>query len=382
MITFRKLSDTIVGTINGKPFNIPKSDEMINLLTEVQKDPSDENIATLWNTIEGARHTIIAGSNKYLIYSPASKKYYLTLDGKVSKYPIPDSLVEFIEESYDKDIDFMPVIKAWEAKNIIVMKRGCNTDMIEYFEAYLNTEYLDKEEYNRLITEKELEEGYARGLATYQDIAITQEGLLATYKVAEQVTWAYEMVEQEDGTFEKVQKDRYKKIPSKVDDVTGDVLTEESFVKPESKEEFVFTPAIYTHGDKFFSGNKLGYIYEVGKMQYLPKDAKRNLNNTFGGGGLYIGGLRYVEGYRNHGTHVLTCFVNPRDIISFQSEGHAIRVDALMPYNIWDEDAPLKGKYHSSEYGKTSEERIDAIVTEAIEQGYDLVEYQMSLEDE
>lgn len=374
MITFRKLEHTIVGTVNGKPFNVPRTAATLKYLTDARDTPKKENTAEdILTWLQNTRNVELAGSNKYLVFNPVTKQYFLELDGKRSKHPIPQGLVAYMEESFEKDIDFMPIVKAWAR---LLSNPRYSKQMGQYFETYINTMFVDYDEAEKLEKEQELDPEVAKNLATYQDIAITQEGLLATYKVAEIVTWKYEMVEQEDGTYKKERSQKYKPIPAVIDEVTGEVLEEEKFEKPEFLEDYVFTPAICKSGDKFFSGDKIGYVYEVGKMQYLPKDAKRNLSNTFGGGGLYIGGLKYVEGYRSQGTHVLTCFVNPADILSFQSQGHAIRVDALMPNNVWEEDIPLKGVYHSSEYGKVSEERIDAIVQDAIDNNYDLVEYQ------
>lgn len=373
MITFRKLEHTIAGTVNGKPFNIPKTDNAIKFLTEARAKGAEVDFEEVATFLKNFRKLEIAGSNKYLVFSPTTQEYFLELEGKRSKHPIPKSLVDFIEDSFEKDIDFMPVIKAWAR---LLANPRYTKEMGTFFNTYLNTSFTDHEEANKLAAEDEIDIEIARKMCTYQDIAITQEGLLATYKVAEIVTWEYIMEEQEDGSYKKVKSDKYKRIPAVLDTVTGEELEPEKFEKPDFLEEYVFTPAIWKSGDKFFSGNKIGYVYEVGKMQYLPKDAKRNLNNTMGGGGLYIGGLHYINNYRSQGTHVLTCFVNPTDILSFQSEGHAIRVDALMPNNVWEEDIPLKGVYHSSEYGKVSEERVSEIIKEAIENDYDLVEHQ------
>jgi hypothetical protein len=198
---------------------------------------------------------------------------------------------------------------------------------------------------------------------------------LATYKVANIVTWEYVMEEDDKGNFTKVKRNKYKNDPDQLDPATGEVLKKGGFKRPEFKEDLVFTPAIWNCGHKFYSGDKLGYVYEVGNIQHLPKGAPRNLRNTGGGGGLYIGGLHYIEGYRSSGSHVLTCFVNPVDILSFQSDGHAIRVDALMPNNVWDESIPLKGTYHSSEYGKTSTARVEALIKAAVGDGIDLATY-------
>jgi hypothetical protein len=367
MVTFRKLEHTIVGTVDGRPFNVPRTDATEAWLIKAIADKMDGK--DILKYLKSTRNQEIAGSNKYLAFNPLTQKYYLELDGHRSKHPIPKTLVKFIEDSYEKKVDFMPVVKAWAR---LLANPRYTPEMAKYFSTYLETTYVDLEEVEQIMDEQDLNREIATQMATYQDIAITQEGLLATYKVANIVTWQYEMVmNDETGNYEKVRNNKYKPIADKIDPTTGDIIEVGGFEKPANLEDFQFTPCICLSGDKFFSGDKIGYVYEVGKMQYLPKDAKRNLQNTFGGGGLYSGGLKYVEGYRNSGSHVLTCFVNPSDIISFQSEGHAFRTDAIMPNNVWDETIPLKGTYHSSDYGKVSDERVAAIVAEAIAAGED-----------
>lgn len=377
MITFRKLEHTIVGAADGKPFNLARTPENEKWITEaVANNLSAKDVRAY---VKSSRGVEIAGSNKYLIFNPLTKEYFLKFDTFRSKHAIPAALVDYIETSFDKDIDFLPVLKAWA--RLLTNPRYTN-EMGRLFATYISTTFIDKVEVARLVEEEGMDEETARNLSCYQDIAITQEGLLATYKVATMVTWEYIMEEQEDGSFKKVKNPKYPTIPARLDPTTGEVLEEAKLVKPKTLEEFMFTPAIWPNGDKFYSGDVLGYVYKVGEIQKLPENAVRNLNNTQGGGGLYIGGLNYVEGYRSSGTHVLTCFVNPSDILSFQSEGHAIRVDALMPNNVWDEDIPLKSIYHSSDYGKLSEARVDEIIKDAIERGVDLVEEQHTDSDD
>jgi len=376
MITYRKLQDTIAGTVNGKPFNMAKTSENEVFLHKAQLDGASEEEVLAY--VKASRSNEIALTNKFLIFKPATDEYFLAFDGFRSKQPIPSVLRHIIENSFDKDIDFMPVIKAWA---LLLSNPRYTVNMANYFATYLDTKYVDIVELDRLVDEEDYTHEAAEVLATYQDVAITQEGMLATYKVAEIVTWEFMMELQEDGSYKKVQKDSLTKIAAVLDPVTGDVLEPEKFVKPDTKEEFIFTPAICKSGHKFYSDDKLGYIYQIGKMQYLPAEAPRNLNNTFGGGGLYIGGLNYVDGYKSSGTHVLTCFASPADILSFQSEGHAIRVDALMPNNVWDETAKLTGAYHSSDYGKMSEERLEALVAKATKDGVDILKEQQDLPD-
>lgn len=378
MLTFRRLEKTITGQIDGKPFNVPRTEETEKVLSQfLENGATSEEV---WNYLKDTRKIEIAQSNGLLVYVPAKKEYYLQLNGKRSKMPIPISLVKIIETSYDKNMDFMPIVKAWLR---LLDNPRLTPDMINYFQKYLSTTYTDVVEVDRLMKE----EGYSREaaveLCTYPDIAITQEGLLATYKVAERVTWKYEMVwNEETQEYEKKKKDAVTRIPAVIDPVTGEILEPEKYQEPAYKEDYVFTPAICKDGDRFYSGTELGYVYKIGEMQYLPKDAKRNLENTFGGGGLYIGGLNYIDTYRRSNNNVLTCFANPSDILSFQDDGTAFRTDALFPNNVWDSDVPLKGIYHSSDYGKLSEDRLIELLEQATKDGITIKEYQDNLPSE
>lgn len=375
-MTFRKLEQVIVGSVNGKPFKIARTEAIENALEELKaRNATHEEVMAL---VASSRKEEIAGSCKYLAFNPTSQEYFLELDGKRSKHPLPTSLVKYIEESYDKNIDFLPLVKAWAR---LLANPRYSSAMAKYFNTYLSTTYVDREQVAELIKEGYTPEA-AENMCSYPDISITEEGLLATYKVAEIVTWEYKMEwNKETETFEKVKSLKYEQIAPKLDPVTGEVLEEGSFKRPEFAEDFVFTPAIYKNGAKFYSDNVLGYVYHIGKMQHLPANAPRNLSNTFGGGGLYSGGLRYIENYKNSGTHVLTCFVNPSDILSFQSEGNAFRTDALFPNNVWDENVKLRAIYHSSDYDKLSSERLESIIQDALERGVDLKEEQENLSD-
>ena len=369
MIIYRKLEKTITGTVDGKPFNLIRTKKTEkDIKAFVKTNATSEEVLTY---ITNTHNEEVAGANKYLTFNPVTNEYFLQLEGVDSKQPIPLALVDFIEESFDKDIDFMPIIKAWAR---LLNNPRYTPEMGNLYGVYLRTKYTDDVEVDRLMEEEGYSKEAAINLCTYSDLAITQEGLLATYKVAEIVTWEWVMEEQEDGSFMRVRNSKYKTIPAILDSTTGEVLEEEKREQPEFKEDFKFTPAIWKDGDKFYSGNNLGYVYEIGKMQFLPVDALRNLNNTSGGGGLYIGGLNYIKYFRNENRHVLTCFVNPGDILSFQAEGHAIRVDALFPNNVWEEDVQLKGIYHSSDYDALSSYRLEKLIADAIANEVDLKE--------
>jgi len=372
MINFRKLENTITGVIGGKPFNITKTNDAIAWLEKAKKDDTPD--IDVWEYVKSVKLGEVAGSNKYLIYSPVTNQYFLTFDGFRSKKAIPQVLVEIINKSHDKDIDFMPILKSWAR---LLTNPRYNDEMGNYFASYLQATFTDYPAVSKLIEEEDIDPEVAEAMCTYQDISISKEGMLVTYKVADIVDWKYLLEHnEEDDSYTKVMKKKYKIIPAEIDETTGEILTKESYEKPEHLEDYLFTPAIHKNGDKFFSGQKLGYVYEVGKAQRLPKKARRNLNNTFGGGGLYTGGLLYIDTYKSPTRAVLVCFVNPGDILSFQSEGRAIRTDALFPNNVWDLDVPLKGIYHSSEYDKMSTARIEELMADAVNEGVDLAKDQ------
>jgi hypothetical protein len=365
MLTFRKIENLIVGQIDGTPFSIPKTQESYDTLVALRDEDVDATTDEVMAYINVVKSGEIAGSNEYLSFKPSTGEYFLQFEGSKSKKPLPKVLVKFIEESFDKDIDFTPILKAWLR---LLDNPRYNKTMAKLFSNYLNSEYIDQDEVNRLVDEEDIDRDLAVKMATYPDIAITQEGLLATYKVAQQVTFEYKMEwSKEEEKFIKVKKNILEPIVPKIDPVTGDIDkdTTNKFKDPDFKEDYVFTPAIHSNGDKFFSNNVLGYQYKVGETQMLPKEAKRNLNNTFGGGGLYIGGLKYVDGYSNSGNTTLTCLVSPADILSFQDDGKAIRVDALFVNNIWNNNVALKGKYHSSKYGKLADDRMEQMLKDA-----------------
>jgi len=367
MVNFRKLEHTITGSVNGKPFNITKTESAVKFLTDaVENNASAEDVMQF---IEASRLGEVAMTNKFLIYSPVTKEYFLAFEGYRSKKAIPQILVDFIEASYDKDIDFMPILKAWA--RLLNNPRYTNT-MGKWFASYLSATFVDQDQAEKLINDNDIDPDVAHNMATYQDISISKEGLLVTYKVADIVDWKYLMEQDEDGNYKKVMKNKFEKIPAVINETTGDVITPETYVKPAYLEDYLFTPAIWTGGDKFFSGDKIGYVYEIGKMQKLPEKAKRNLQHTFGGGGLYTGGLTYINTYTSATRKTLVCFVNPGDIISFQSEGQAFRTDAIFPNNVWDIDVPLKGIYHSSDYDKLSEDRLAELIKDAVSKDIDL----------
>ena len=359
MIVFRRTAEKINGSVMGKPFSLPYTEETYNALADMRAS-GEYDVESILNLEKESRFTSVATACEYITFNPKTEEFFLSLDGATYANPVPTGLAKKLVEAYDKEIDMMPVIKATVR---ILSNPRYTPEMGELFGEYITSTTVDKKAYNENL-EAGMSEDAAKAAATYDDISITQEGLLATYKVVNlsESLWALEERESpEGGTYqEKVRVARYPHTTI-IDPNTGDV-TVGGPEYPDNVEDLVFEPSIIDrdYGHDFFCGEELSYIYQVGKQALLPEEAPRNLRNTFGGGGLYSGGLTYIDTYSNDGNYTLVCLVNPSDILSFQSEGSALRTNALFPYGVWDFESLQRGSYHSADYDTMSSERISA----------------------
>ena len=79
MLTFRKLENTITGSVSGRPFNITKSEAAIDFLTNARDNNATD--AEVLQYIEGAKLGEIAMTNKFLVHSPVTGEYFLAYEG-------------------------------------------------------------------------------------------------------------------------------------------------------------------------------------------------------------------------------------------------------------------------------------------------------------
>ena len=379
MLIVARKNERITGSLNGNPFNIMFDEELFKDLKMVaakleqceSKDSYNGLVDNAKALLEVDFNQEVAAANGYLKYNKNKGTYHLVINKgkrneKVSKDALPKVLADRIIESYETGSDYMPLLMAW--RRFLTRDNMGDTDH-ELFARYLTATYT-----NQLAFEKYLEDGVsveaATELATYNDIAITTYGILATYKVVDIVKKKYVLEKDADGSTVRKLVDAF---PGKetIDEVTGDITKEEG--KPKFLEELTFKPAIYTNGDKFFSKGVLGYKYKIGEEAVLPIDAKRNFNNTFGGGGLYAGGLNYIDGYSNAMNETLTCFIDPSEIISFQSDGAAIRVNRMFINGTNTIEGETEGMYFVSDYAKESDARIAERFAEVVKESADAV---------
>jgi len=364
MILVNRKNDRITGAIQGKPFNIlfdqAKFESLGVLSGRLDKC---KDTATYNEVLDNAREIIqvdhkeeVASVNGYLKYKPVTGQYHLVINKgkkseKVSRIPLPETLAERIVESYDEKADYMPILLAW--RRFLARHMG-NEENCRLFANYLTAMYVNQEHKRHFVEEQGFTEEQAVASSTYNDIAITSFGILATYKVVDVVKLIWELTKDKDGNEIKRQVDAFPGTQV-INEVTGEVIKTPG--APIYLEEITFTPSICKDGDNFMCGDELGYKYKIGKEHVLPVGAKRNHENTFGGGGLYFGGQAYIEGYSNSETETLTCFIDPYDIISFQSDGKAFRADRCFINGAMME-GELEGMYFISEYAKESDARI------------------------
>ena len=250
----------------------------------------------------------------YIVVNEVTKQFFLTSDGVVSSIPIPQQLVDRIIESAEKNVDFMPLVKLWMRwlrNPVLRSKKGKERDKFsEMFAKYISTDFVNKEKVNKLMEEKGLSLEVATKFASVKDVSITQEGLLNTYKAAEEITTKYAL--DDDGNCIVI--DRYAK---EIDPDTGIIITK----LPEIAEERLFEPPVmHQRGDAFFCKGVNGYpdvchFIKVGCEISLPDWGFVNCDsNQSGVKGLHVGGLTYIAGYQDTGTETFNCFVSPEHI--------------------------------------------------------------------
>jgi len=109
------------GAINGERFNVPYTEDTFDSLNEKQlelediseRDAYDKWVIAVKSILEEKVTDIIETSCPDLKKDPRTGKYFVVVEGKVSKKSVPESLVKVLLESSEKDIDPTPIVKSW-----------------------------------------------------------------------------------------------------------------------------------------------------------------------------------------------------------------------------------------------------------------------------
>ena len=294
MLTLNVSSDTegnrINGTIDGVKFNVAHTEDMYDALVGLQTDL--EKISTVedydvWvdavkdqleNSDEG---DIITSACKDLALDNKTGNYYVKVGTKVSKHAVPEPLVNVMLESAEKGIDPTPIVKAW-----IRFLRNPNFTPRK---AMLFAKYVTATIIDGAQLDEYMEEGYtyekSLAKAEYNDVAITNEGLIVTKKYARLLTEGW-IIDPE--TNQAVLKDLFKTTKD-VDAFSGEVT--ESTEYPDFAEDLTFEPPIMgKSGDAFLCGDKEGHVVKVGQVHELESWSQVNTDDdTNCVSGLHVG---------------------------------------------------------------------------------------------
>ena len=336
--------DIISGSVNNVKFNIPYNKELLVELKDL------ETKSNLVETLEEYKEIVNEFNEKIkqplikevvardipgLHFNKETNTYHIKLGNSFSLLNIPEVLVNIIVSNFERKIESTPIINMCRR---FLMNPKPTQERFDMLGFYVTQEWLDEKEMNKLIEEKGYSEELARKYATFSDIQITQEGYLKCSKVVE-----------------PKEMDLLKYKGELKRDESGRFLKKDALQRPIYIEDMRFSPAIYTGGALFYSGTDLGYIYRVGQIAALPywSQVEMSDNREHFGGGLYCGGMRYVENYVWGSRVLLDVFVCPSMIGKFTQEGIGeLTCKEMYVYGGNSLTGTMKGLYHTSTYSK------------------------------
>jgi len=210
MIIVNKTEKSVAGAINGKPFSIPYNDKIYKELKKVEEafNKAEKGAEASLAVKEAIKLTtlnfgeLVALKNEYLMFNVIRNEYYLVLNkGKKNEYiddrAIPSELSTMINDSFESDFDYMPLIKSWI--RFLQRDKEYIEEDAKLFSEYLSAIYIDTDRVKELVETEGLTTEAAQELAEFNDIAVTQEGLLATYKVVDEVKTKWVIVLDDEG---------------------------------------------------------------------------------------------------------------------------------------------------------------------------------------
>ena len=312
-----------------------------------------------------------------LYFDPKNESYYVKVDDKMSKSPIQKFFVDKMIAANDKGLSPKPWLIFW----VRMMRNSLyanNTAKINNIISYLEAQYVDDKHVEKLV-----EEGYslkiAKQLSTFDQISITEQGILAAFKYVRLLDKKY-VVEKNEETGEQtiVQKDKYERT-LEVDEDTGEI-TKDELNLPDYAEDFKFEPPIMgKSGDPFTCGNledtqqdqPVGHVVQVGKVHILPGGfAQVNTSDSIWGvKGLHLGGYYYVQHFGGKTDYLVDCLVSPEDIgavadVRDEAGDGAIRCKRYMVVGAHFQVS--KGMYHPSKYAEMLDDEWKVAKAEAI----------------
>ena len=312
MITINEISvnekNFLSGQIGKTSYSIESTPEAKERLMKFKQQLEEaatyqEAVELMEQANEAIQAFTVASSNELeeklkddLFYNPKNGKYYVKYEDKVSKKPIHKFFVKKMMEAADKGADPKPWLIFWVRLMRNLLYRN-NKSKVNTIVEFLKAQYVDKDNVEKLMEEQGFSENVATKLSTFDQVSITEQGILAAFKYVRLITEKYEVeTDKETGLQAVVLKDRYTRT-LEVDDVTGEI-TKDELNLPEFAEDILFSPPIMgTRGEAFSSraideeaNSNPGHIIKVGMIHELPDMSYVNTSDkTSGVQGLHTG---------------------------------------------------------------------------------------------
>lgn len=377
MITINEISidevKYLTGTIGKASYSVPFSTETRATLLGLQSEVALTETVEEYNKLLANALDIVAqltGSDNELeeslvedvYYNSKQGTYHIKVDGKMGTDSIPKFFVNKMIEAVEKGLPAKPWLIFWVRLMRNPLYKG-NQSKIDRAIEYLGAPYTDEKHKETLMKDNGYAEAVAHKLATFDQINITEQGILAAFKYVSLVNEKFVVEKDEDGGNQHI----IKKVPKyervlEVDEETGEVIKDELGL-PTIAEEFLFLPPVMgTSGDAFTShliadagkDNKKGHHIRVGRIHELAEGFSQvnTSDNSSCVKGLHVGGRNYVESFGGKTAYLVDCLIAPEDIGAitgiYDGGDSAIRCRRYMVTGA--HFAVNKGMYHPSKF--------------------------------
>lgn len=362
----------LTGKIGKETYSVEFSKDLRDSLIEFTKSYNNATTAEEANNVmEAAMSTVknqkSSNSNALtevlkddLSYNHKTNSYHVISNGKTGVEPVHQFFCDKMIEANEKGLSAKPWLIFWVRlmRNPLYMH---NPTKVQVLVEYLKASYEDTEAAAKLK-----EEGYsaavASQLSTYDQISITEEGILAAFKYVQLIDKKFVVEKDEKGVQVIKHVDMYERT-LEVDPITGEI-TKDELNLPAHSEDFLFEPPIMGQSNDAFTCKDLddtnenpavSHVIKIGKVHELPKGFLQvNTDDDRSGvKGLHLGGKYYVESFSGKTNYLVDCLVAPEDIgavCDIRRGDGAIRCKRYMV--VGGHFAVSKGMYHPSSYAK------------------------------
>jgi len=381
----------LLGSVNKQPFNVPYADSTKDELISLGEQMEDVDTMAEFNalvdkamkfieSVSVSKIEEVAGTD--LMHDKEKNKYFLKVGNKVSKLPVPPQIVDRIQKAVDLGLDPQPWVKFWTRW---MRNPNITSEKTRYMMGYIDAPYTDSEKVAKLVEDGYSEE-MAKEIATFDQISITKEGLIAAFKYV-QLKDTLKYVEIDEKTGEQVIKEKKQTLnaPGKleVNPITNAVTKKEG--EAYAAEDLIFLPPVMGTGGSPFTCQPLdveskfedyaSHVIRVGMRHRLENWSKVNcIDGSCCVAGLHVGGYYYVEGYGGRTSLLVDCLIDPAHVGAITDDLTANtgrKGDAAMRvleyYVTGTHFAVNKSMYHPSAYAELLDKEWDEYKAKAIE---------------